>query len=354
VKRRAKILIGVVLALGIGWLLLLMISHKNARDKVAAYKQELRAKGEKLTFAEIAPPASTRMPNGAGAFTKATNFSYSYLDYPQVMVSIGPGVARIGHASIRAELMFNYASNVQRAAEWRTILTNAAVLDFNPDYSKGFDLFLPQLAKLKTAEVVFSSTAMQALYQRDYSEAWPDLCAAADVVRLFENEPIVISSLVRGAMVRIAIPATWEALQDEHWTDSQIAELQAKWEDVDLFKLAELTVAVERAGVIDFLAAARKSHDHLQLFASFGSPPASSSAKVPASRTPAAWPRSASSQRDSSGSPPASRLRRKLFFVGSRHAQSSSKCCRMSAFRVPLNHCQTDVVAKRTTVREVL
>jgi hypothetical protein len=34
--------------------------------------------------------------------------------------------------------------------------------------------------------------------------------------------------------------------------------------------------------------------------------------------------------------------------------ESSSKCCRMSVFRVPSNHCQTDVVTKRTTVREVL
>jgi hypothetical protein len=44
----------------------------------------------------------------------------------------------------------------------------------------------------------------------------------------------------------------------------------------------------------------------------------------------------------------------KLFFVGLRHAQSSSKCCRMSTFCVTLNHCQTDVVAKRPTVREIL
>jgi hypothetical protein len=34
--------------------------------------------------------------------------------------------------------------------------------------------------------------------------------------------------------------------------------------------------------------------------------------------------------------------------------ESSGRCCRLFEFRVALNHCQTDVVAKRTTVCKVL
>jgi hypothetical protein len=263
-KRGWKILAAMVLALGIAWLLLLMISHKNARDKVAAYKQELRAKGEKLTFAELAPAPSTKTPNGAKAFMDASNLlSSSSVDRPPMMALIAPGVARLGHTNIGPELMFNYASNVQRMATLRVILTNAAVLDFNLDYSKGVDLQLSHLSKLKDLEVVLSATAMQALYQKDYSEAWLDLSAAVDVVRLFDNEPLAISQLVRYAMSGTAMATTWEALQENEWTDAQLSELQSKWEGIDLLNLFESFIAMERADSVETLAKERKSWESI-------------------------------------------------------------------------------------------
>jgi hypothetical protein len=258
VRRRSKILIGAVLALGIAWVLALLVSHKNARDKVAAYKQELRARGEKLTFAELAPPPSTKTPNGAKALTNLVNYS-SGANYPPTMTMIAPGVARIGHTNIGTEFMLNYASNVQRTAELRAILTNAAVLDFNLDYSNVLDLQLSHLSKLKAAEVVVSETAMQSLYRKDYSEAWPDLCAAVDLIRLHDNEPLEISQLVRCALLNVAIGATWEALQENNWTDAQLSELQSKWEATDLLTLLEPSMARERAYGIEALAAMRRS-----------------------------------------------------------------------------------------------
>ena len=261
-KRRSKILIRAVLALGIAWVLSLSVSHKNARDKVAEYKQELRAKGEKLTFAELAPPPSTKTPNGAKAFMDASNLlSSSSIGRPPMMDLIAPGVARIGHTNIAAELMSNYASNVQRTAALRTILTNAAVLDFNLGYSKEFDLQLPHLSKLKNMEVVVATTAMQALWKRDYAEAWPELCAAVDLIRLFDNEPLPRSQLVRHAMVQISFKATWEALQENQWTDAQLSELQSKWEAIDLLNSLETFVAIERAYGVEALARKRKSGD---------------------------------------------------------------------------------------------
>jgi hypothetical protein len=52
---------------------------------------------------------------------------------------------------------------------------------------------------------------------------------------------------------------TWEALCEEHWTDAELAELQAKWEDVELIKMADQFVAMERADAINTLSEARKS-----------------------------------------------------------------------------------------------
>jgi len=273
VKRRAKILIGVVLALGVAWLLLLLMSGKNSREKVAAYKQELRVKGEKLTIAELLPTPSTKTPNGAKVFMDASNLlSSSYVERPRMMAWIAPGVARIGHTNIGSELMFNYDSNIQRTAALRAILTNAAVLDFNPDYSKGVDLQLPHLSKLKDLEVVAAATTMQALYQKDYSEAWLDLCVATDLVRLFDNEPLAISQLVRYYITGTAMAATWEALQENEWTDAQLSELQSKWEAIDLLSLLEPFMAMERANGLETLAKARKSGETAYGAMSFSQP----------------------------------------------------------------------------------
>jgi len=225
---------------------------------VAAYKQELRARGEKLTFAELAPPPSTKTPNGAKALTNAVKYS-SPANYPPLMTMIAPGVAKIGHTNIGSELMLNYASNVQRTAELRNILTNAVVLDFNLDYPHTIDLPVLHLMKLKAAEVIISETAMQALYQKEYSEAWSDLCAAIDLVRLHDNEPLAISQLVRYALIRIAIAGTWEALQECQWTGVQLSELQSKWEATDLLGSLQPFMAMERAYGIEGIAAMRHS-----------------------------------------------------------------------------------------------
>jgi hypothetical protein len=271
VKRRSKILIG-VLALGIACVLLLMVTHDNVRDKVAAYKQELRAKGEKLTFAELAPPPSTKTPNGAKALTNVINYTSSSMNVPQMMLMVAPGIARIGHTNIGAELMFNYENNVQRAAELRAILTNAAVLDFNLDYSDIFDFQLTYLSKLKAAEIVVSTTAMQALYKKDYTEAWPDLCAGVDLVRLFDSEPMGISQLVRYAMTGTATAATWEALQENEWTEAQLLELQSNWEATDLLSLLERVMTMERADSVEASAKARKSWETIYGPTPFGGP----------------------------------------------------------------------------------
>jgi hypothetical protein len=113
--------------------------------------------------------------------------------------------------------------------------------------------------KLKTAEITISETAMQALHERDYSEAWPDLCAAVDLIRLHGNEPLAISQIVRYALIRIAIGATWEALQENQWSDAQLSELQSRWEATDLLSLLEPFMVVERAYSVEGLAEMRRS-----------------------------------------------------------------------------------------------
>lgn len=273
-KRRWIVLLAVIVALGVACLLL-FAPEGGSRRAVAAYKQQLLAQGEKLTMAEIAPPPSTNPSNLAVEFTNSSGYPGSVANLPSAMIMIAPGIAAVGHPDKPSEPFYDYDQNIRTAAELRAILDRAAVLDFNLDYSQGAGLPLPHLASIKRVETLFSATALQALYQQDHATALPNLYAGADIIRLSCNEPIMISGLVRAAMMAIAIRADWEALQDKDWTDPQLAQLQAKWEALDLIAGQETIIRMELADNIDSLEKARQDRNWLNnmILANIGGPP---------------------------------------------------------------------------------
>jgi hypothetical protein len=263
VKRGTKILFLLLLALVLG--VILLLPHGGYRRQVEAYKKQLLAQGEKLTIAELAPPRATNGPNGAMALTNAMQSYRLPADYPPMMKLVGPGIAMIGHANPRSVEMAGYASNVAKATELRAIL-QSPVFNFNLDYSKGSGISLDHLSKLKNAGTLLSITATQALHEKDHSEAWSDLVAGVELVRLYDNEPLMISDLVRIALARIAINATWEVLHADHpWSATQLAELQAKWRELNLLNHPDVVMATERAWGIDELAKLRRTNDGLAL-----------------------------------------------------------------------------------------
>ncbi|MDB6026585.1 MAG: hypothetical protein JWM68_2808 [Verrucomicrobiales bacterium] len=78
------------------------------------------------------------------------------------------------------------------------------------------------------------------------------------------HEPMMISQLVRYAMVSIQFNATWEALQSDETTEVQLQQLQLAWEQLQLMPDADAAMAMERAMGLSELEYARKSYNHLQ------------------------------------------------------------------------------------------
>lgn len=272
-SRRTKILIvlGLVIILG----LIFLWPHGGYRRELDAYKKQLIAKGEKLTIAELAPPPSINPSNGARALIDLIA-SYRFPDdYPSMAKMVAPGLAEIGFTNTTANLTSNYAANCQKMAKLRNALS-APVIEFNLDYSQGLEIPLPHLAKLKSAAQFSTMTMMQALHANDFAEAQSDLLSAVKLIGLYKNEPIMISGLVRIAMARIAIGATWEALQSDAWTDPQLAELKNEWQGMNLFSTASGSLDMERAIDIDGLAKAREDLNIYQSLTSLlMNPPAS-------------------------------------------------------------------------------
>jgi hypothetical protein len=257
-KLRSKILFILVLLLVLGFIF--VMPHGRYRHALEAYKKELLAKGEKLTIAELAPPPpSANASNGAKAFMQLMrDYKPPTNDYPYMMRMAVPGLGQVGHTNLALVDMFNYEQNLGKVAKLRDVL-KAPVLNFDLDYSQGFDLPLAHLVKLKQAEQLTACAAMQAYYAKNFPEARADLLTAVDLVRVYTNDPLMISGLVRIAMTRIALNATWEGLQSDEWTGPQLAELQDKWQGMNLFENSATVITFERACGIAEIAKLREA-----------------------------------------------------------------------------------------------
>lgn len=283
-KRRVKILGGLILAVIVVALVIVLRQNSSLRA-VEAYKQQLLAQGEKLTIAELAPKPPPDSFEDAQAFLGAMSILGLPSNYPATMKMISPGHAMV--AWRQKVLPEDKVSNIwpgltlQLQAGRSTLSNLHSVIDlprlfFDLDYSQGWGILLPHLAKLKQAEILASVSAVAALHEEKFSEAWTNLHTAVLLVRRYQAEPLTISHLVQVAMAHIAIATTWEFLQSDQWTDAQLAALQSDWEAMEFFDASESSFVMERALAIDFMRGARKSYAELMKAVSPG-PAASSS-----------------------------------------------------------------------------
>jgi hypothetical protein len=275
VKLRWKILL-VLLIAGIIGVMAAAHSHNSSRRRVEAYKKQLLARGEKLSMVDLAPTPSTNKANGALVFMAATNLFRGPTNYPSMMRTAVPGFAwngwRQNHLPTNAAANYWTALREElqpRKAELRQLqdLLHAPEFRFDLDYSLGPSIPLMHLARLKGTQNFAAAWTMTTLHDGDYAEAWENLRLTVSLVRTYQGEPLIISHLVRTAMASIAISASWEALQYEHWTDQQLSQLQADWEAIDLFAHAESTFKMERAEMIDSLRVVRKASNSQSMFA---------------------------------------------------------------------------------------
>ena len=172
------------------------------------------------------------------------------------MRMVGPGVAAIGHTNLGPIDMAGYETNKAVAKELREIL-GSSILYFDLNYSNAPKVAFFHVMYVKRAAMLFYHTAMQALCRDDLEEAVSDIGAGADVIRLYGNEHLEISTLVRINCAIAVIASAWECLQRNGWTDGQLATLQSKWEQLDLFSNTDLVLQEERALSIVELAAMR-------------------------------------------------------------------------------------------------
>lgn len=257
------------------WLSFLGSSVKSKND-VERYKEQLRSAGEKLELRAVIPERAPEHLNAAADFNYAvrliSGFGADVLNTnpPSGMKMVAPGRAMIvskqtGHWDDgntnswreieNALLMRNHALETLRR------IPDDARIDQGLDYGKGFNLLLPHLAKFKHASQLLSSAAVFELHEGNSAAAASNIRAMLVLANGWDDERLLISELVRVAVVNIALNSQWEMVQHTNVADVQLEELQSAWSKLKFIQPMENAILLERAFAATLIQNLRTSDD---------------------------------------------------------------------------------------------
>jgi tetratricopeptide (TPR) repeat protein len=103
----------------------------------------------------------------------------------------------------------------------------------NYDSDSPWAIMLPHLAVLKSCAQVLQLRSLAHLQNGKPDKALEDVQLALQLTDKVHTEPILISHLVRMAMVQLMLQPIWEGLAERKWSDAQLAALEAELAKLD-------------------------------------------------------------------------------------------------------------------------
>lgn len=265
-------IVAALLVIGLGgWAM-----HLIAKLSLTRMKAALVANGEKLSFEENIPARVPESDNGGSDFlrAKAMLTGFDYKIQPTPMASVAPGKARCLWVETNAatwetsdlwpNLREHLRTNRPALAQLRAALARPR-LQFDLSYGAGFSgLRLTHIAGMKSAAQRLSASVLLNLRDGQVAEAEADLWALLAIPARWRDDSLLISELVRIAIMAIGSATTWEALQYAGWTEPQLAGFQKLWESMPPNGLGVEAIRIERAVLIGEYARCRDDSDYLR------------------------------------------------------------------------------------------
>ena len=118
------------------------------------------------------------------------------------------------------------------------------------DLDNPWGILLPHLGNIKRTHQRLQLRVCAELAAGRSDDALADVKLMLYLADSVKDEPFLISYLVRLACVQLAIQPVWEGLAEHAWSDAQLQELQALFQQCDFFPQMERSLASERAAAI--------------------------------------------------------------------------------------------------------
>jgi len=137
----------------------------------------------------------------------------------------------------------------------------------NYDSESPFNIYLPHLAPLKNCAQVLQLRSVAELQTGQPDKALEDVRLALQLADKVRTEPILISHLVRIAMVQLMLQPIWEGLAQHKWSDAQLTALDEELAKLDFPAAWRLSMRCElgaQADEADYLRRNPGKLDELQ------------------------------------------------------------------------------------------
>ena len=273
-----------------------------AKLALSAWKSRMSAKGEVFDPRRIWPPPSVRSLQFSNDFARVTvELPWGLRMYGGQYCSVvpeTPGLARRGSQEPKPPSYGNQNStNTWQDLEARlrgsaTSMQTLRQLMKDPPASVGYDViklledeWIPNFVAGRVAAQTLHAAAGLELHNGNLPGALENLQALSGCERLYEQDPILVSFMIRVAIMGLSVDAFWDALQAEGWTEPQLAAVQQACPCDSLLAQMARTMEAGRASRISSLKRLRASSygDWVRKFedfyTSFGAkPPASCAA----------------------------------------------------------------------------
>ncbi|HVM46784.1 MAG TPA: hypothetical protein VMU04_02105 [Candidatus Acidoferrum sp.] len=243
-------------------LLAFLGSGSRVHDSLQSYKAALRAKGEKLTFAELERCRSTNLTDTLTVLSNAVpaflGASFNPGDL-EVMKYVGPG--RVQLAWKRPSPNWTGAASSNSPPGWEAVAEEiashqAALADIRaalhaPTPNSGpctnlMTRFGPNFVMLRSAAQWLTASAFNEIHHAHLEPALQDVEALASMAQLDREECTLVAQATRIAVTDLGLENSWQILQAPGWTDSQLARLQKAWEPVRPVEAIEFAFVGER------------------------------------------------------------------------------------------------------------
>jgi hypothetical protein len=115
------------------------------------------------------------------------------------------------------------------------------------NYEAGFGSLLPHLARVKRSAQYLSLQACAALQAGERDTALEDVKLTFRLMDSIRGEPVLISQLVRIAILQLALQPVWEGLADRQWSEADLGWVESALGKLDFLADYQLGMRGEEA-----------------------------------------------------------------------------------------------------------
>ncbi len=134
---------------------------------------------------------------------------------------------------------------------------------FPLQYQDNYDMGLPHLNPLGDLARVYRLRAMLELSAGQTASASEDVQTCLRLADTIKDEPLLISFLVRIAILDNTVQPVWEGLTEHRWSENELAKLEEEFGKIDLFEGYAKSLQGERVQACQWIFSLRKGPYHL-------------------------------------------------------------------------------------------